>query len=196
MGFPTRNNFDLRFGLALAGTRVRIDNDEIYEDIRTSRLLDTSNPVLVGQIFQYTANPPAIDDELRTEVTAVDGTFTADLFAGFLPNREFETRVRDIQNLHTTAREDNLNIGRVEPGDLVPRAVDAEARWIETPLAAGTVLTPADPVNVVAIVGEGGGVSNAGGTVVANLAFVGSVRTSSQTGRNYAPVQIRETLLV
>lgn len=196
MSFPTRNNFALRLGPSLAGTPVFIDTDAIYEDVRTSRLDPTSNPVFVGQILQYSASPPVPDDDGRYRVTAVSGTYAANLFAGYVANREYEMRERNIQHLSTTSREANNNIGRVEPGDAIPRTISPHDFWVETNLAVGATVTTLTPVHVLAKAGEGGIVSNAGGVVTPALTFTGLIKVSQDTGRTYASVVMNTPPLV
>ena len=199
MSFPSLDTFNLRFGPTLAGTPVRIDNTDIYEDVRTSRLAADSNAVYVGQIFQYDALPIVQDEELRTVVRAVDGTYTADHFAGFLPNREYETRERNIQPLLETPRSENRNIGRVDPWEVANRSITTKDYWLETDLAEGTVLVPGTVCNVLPHPSgnEGGIVSTAGGTPTPAVVFTGgAVKRSCDTGRNYAAVRIVNQPLV
>jgi hypothetical protein len=194
--FPTLSNFSLRFTDTLAGTPVRVDTiDTATEAIRTSRLDPASNPVYSGQLFQYTNAVPVQSEDGRVLVTAVGGTFAAGLLAGFLPNRDYETRVRDIQPLNTSSRTADNNLGRVDPGDAVPRSLSTEEYWIETDLASSVVVSIATPVHVLPKAGEGGIVSNAGGVVVPNLRFTGMIR-AADNGRVYAAVRMLDRPLV
>jgi len=185
--FPVLGRFQRRMGDGYAGKPRRAEIAALITEGNRTSILTGTTDVQVGQAVMYDALPLVFDANGHTPVKAVDGTFTAAHFAGFVPYYELEQINEEHTPLNSTTvgRHELTNPGGYQPGESLVRNINVE-RWIETNLTVAAPPTATDAVRILA----GGIVSNAGGTVVPGLRFTGEIALDGVNNKVYTVVKI------